>query len=163
MTIPTLYREINRLLCQTLAPSTNRNYKGAFLKFCQSHNLKALPFYETNVMLYVTSISKSSVSKAKIHIAAIKHFAAVIVGQINPQLPRLYMLVLSIKPKRHPNVYQSLWTNWKSSSWVHFWAAVTTAFFKFLRSVVLIFRIYSPYLVLRKVVLIWTLNKYFFV
>ena len=151
MTIPTLYSEMNRLLCQTLAPSTNRTYKSAFqsyLKFCQTHNLKALPFHETNVMLYVTSISKSSVSKAKIHIAAVKHFAAVIVGQLNPPLPRLYMLVRSIKrhskkaPKRMPvtlNKLKVIHTFLLSSSWVQadkcmLWAAVTTAFFGFLRS-----------------------------
>ena len=142
---------MNKLLCKTLAPSTTRNYKCAFqayLKFCKTHNLKALPLYETNVMLYVTSIAKSSVSNVKIHISSIKHFAAVIVGQHNPPLPRLYMLVRSIKrqskkaPKRMPVtlnklkvIYESLaLSSWSQADKCMLWAAVTTAFFGFLRS-----------------------------
>ena len=151
MNISTLFGEMNKLLCGTLAPSTTRTYKGAFqayLNFCKYHNLKALPFYETNVMLYVTSIAKSSVSNVKIHISAIKHFAAVIVGQHNSHLPRLYMLVRSVKrqnkkaPKRMPvclNKLKVIFAFLASSSWsagdkCMLWAAVTTAFFGFLRS-----------------------------
>ena len=142
---------MNKLLCRTLAPSTTRCYKSAFhsyLQFCKLHNLKALPIHETNVMLYVTSIAKSSVSNVKIHISSVKHFAAVIVGQHIPPLPRLYMLVRSIKrqskkgPKRLPVTLSKLRVIFEflaSSSWSQvdkcmLWAAVTTAFFGFLRS-----------------------------
>ena len=151
MTIPILLSEMNKLLCRTLAPSTTRTYKGAFqayLNFCKKYNLKALPFYETNVMLYITNIAKSSVSNIKVHISAIKHFAAVIVGQHNSHLPRLYMLVRAIKrqarkaPKRMPvtlNKLKVIFTHLAASSWSQadkcmLWAAVTTAFFGFLRS-----------------------------
>ena len=142
---------MNKLLCQTLAPSTLKSYKGAFqayLTFCQIHNLKALPLHETNIMLYVTSIAKSSVSKVKIHISSMKHFAALLVGQHKPPFPRLYMLVRSIKrqskksPKRIPvtlNRLKAIHTHLASKSWsfadkIMLWAAVTTAFFGFLRS-----------------------------
>ena len=143
--------EMNKLLCRTLAPSTTRTYKNAFqayLKFCQCHNLKALPLFETNVMLYVTNIAKSSVSNVKIHISTAKHFAALLVGQHNPALPRLYMLVRSIKrhskksPKRIPVTLIGLRaihaflasTSWVQADKIMLWAAVTTAFFGFLRS-----------------------------
>ena len=142
---------MNKLLCRTLAPSTTNTYKGAFqayLKFCQLHNLKALPLHETNIMLYITSIAKSSVSNVKIHISSMKHFAALIVGQHNPPFPRLYMLVRSIKrqskksPKRIPVTLQKLKTihaylastSWSQGDKLMLWAAVTTAFFGFLRS-----------------------------
>ena len=91
---------------------------------------------------------KSSVSNIKIHISSIKHYAAVIVGQHSLPLPRLYMLVRSIKrqskkgPKRMPVTLLKLKVIYEflaSSSWSQadrcmLWAAVTTAFFGFLRS-----------------------------
>lgn len=142
---------MNRLLCKTLAPSTTRSYEGAFQKyllFCQTHNLKALPIFETNLMLFITNISKTSVSNIKIHISAIKHFAAYLIGQQKSYYPRLYMLVRSIKrnstkqPKRMPvtlpklkRIYHFLAScSLAQQDKIMLWAAVTTGFFGFLRS-----------------------------
>ena len=60
-----LHNNMNKLLCRTLAPATTRAYNPAFqkyLRFCQTHNLQALPLVETNIMLFVTDISKTSIS-----------------------------------------------------------------------------------------------------
>lgn len=142
---------MHHLLYRSLAPNTMRSYNSAFQKylcFCQSHDLAALPIIETNLMLYVTSIAKSSVSNIKIHISSVKHFATYYLGQQPSHLPRLYMLVRAIKRqakktrKRTP-VTLSLLKHihlWLASSSLHqadrimVWAAVTTAFFGFLRS-----------------------------
>ena len=46
-----------------LAPVTTRAYNAAFqhyLEFCMTHNFKALPIVETNLMLFVTNISHHS-------------------------------------------------------------------------------------------------------
>ena len=151
MTIPSLFERMLHLLGTTLAPSTTRNYKSAFqkyLEFCQQHNLMALPIHETNLMLYVTHLSTTSVSNVKIHIAATKHFSTYLTGQYNSHYPRLYMLVRAIKrqskktPKRTPVTLPKLkliYSFLASSSCPHadkimLWAAVTTAFFGFLRS-----------------------------
>ena len=151
MTIPTLYQHMFYLLGKTLAPNTTRNYNSAFqkyLQFCRHHNLKALPIHETNLMLYITNISATSVSNVKMHIAAVKHFAAYLIGQHNSQYPRLYMLVRAIKrhtkkaPKRIPVTLPKLKiifsflasTSWQQADKIMLWAAVTTAFFGFLRS-----------------------------
>ena len=142
---------MNQLLQNTLAPSTTRTYNGAFqeyLRFCMFHNLKALPVQETNLMLFVTHISATSISNIKIHISAVKHFAAYLIGQHRAHYPRLFMLVRSIKrrakngPKRIPVTISHLkliYSFIASSSWpqadkIMLWAAVTTAFFGFLRS-----------------------------
>ena len=74
MTISVLYQHMFHLLGKTLAPNTTRNYNGAFqkyLQFCKHHNLKALPIHETNLMLFITNISSTSVSNIKVHIAAV--------------------------------------------------------------------------------------------
>ena len=142
---------MNILLHQSLAPSTTRTYKNAFqhyLKFCMTHNFKALPVVETNLMLFVTNISQTSVSNVKIHICAVKHFCTIYTGQCCSYFPRLYMLVRAIKrktrkrPKRAPVTLPKLKIIHKyldESSFTHhdkmmLWAAVTTAFFGFLRS-----------------------------
>ena len=142
---------MTQLMAKTLAPSTTRTYNGAFqayLEFCQQHNLKALPVHETNLMLFVTYISTTSISNIKTHISATKHFAAYLIGQHTSNYPRLYMLVRAIKrrakkgPKRTPVTLPGLriiYSFIASSSWpqadkIMLWAAVTTAFFGFLRS-----------------------------
>ena len=140
-----------QLLGNTLAPSTTRNYNSAFqkyLKFCQCHNLQALPIHETNLMLFVTHMASTSISNIKVHIAAVKHFAAYLIGQHSGQYPRLYMLVRAIKrrtrksPKRIPVTLPKLRlifyflssTSLAQADKIMLWAAVTTAFFGFLRS-----------------------------
>ena len=147
----TLHHKMNKLLCKTLAPATTRSYKPAFqkyLRFCQTNNLKALPVIETNLMLFVTNISHTSVSNIKIHISAIKHHATYLIGQYGECYPRLYMLVRAIKRqkkklhKRIPVTVAELRLvhAYLNSSSLHvcdrtmLWAAVTTAFFGFLRS-----------------------------
>ena len=142
---------MNHLLCHTLAPSSTRSYNQAFqkyLRFCQSHDLMALPIIETNLMLFITSLSKTSVSNVKLHISATKHFAAYLVGQHSGYYPRLYMLVRSIKrqakkaPKRIPITLSLLNTIHgfimalaiPKADQIMLWAAATTAFFGFLRS-----------------------------
>ena len=139
------------LLHKSLAPATTRAYNNAFqhyLHFCMKHNFKALPIFETNLMLFVTNISQHSVSNIKIHICAIKHFSTLYTGQCRSHYPRLYMLVRSIKrknkklPKRAPVtlpklklVSQYLTTSsLPQHDKMMLWAAVTTAFFGFLRS-----------------------------
>ena len=139
------------LISRSLAPSTIRSYNAAFrgyLQFCKTHNLKALPIFETNLMLFVTSISHHSISNVKIHICAVKHFATYYTGLSCSYYPRLYMLVRSIKrktkkqPKRIPVTLPKLKTIYNhlsaSSLVLHdkimLWAAITTAFFGFLRS-----------------------------
>ena len=151
MNISTLFTHMHQLLCCSLAPNTIRSYKSAFQKyvrFCQSHNLVVLPIIETNLMLFVTSIAKSSVSNIKIHISAAKHFAALNIGQHPFHFPRLYMLVRAIKRqakksrKRIPVTLPLLKVihAWLLASpitpadQIMLWAALTTAFFGFLRS-----------------------------
>ena len=97
---------MHTLLSHTLAPSTNRSYNHAYnkyTKFCQIHNLQALPLHETNIMLYTTHISNTSISNINIHISAIKHFAAYLTGQHSFNFPRLYMPIRSIKRNKKPN------------------------------------------------------------
>ena len=142
---------MNFLLGRSLAPATTRAYNSAFqhyLQFCSTHNFKALPIWETNLMLFITSISQHSVSNIKIHICAIKHYSTIYTGQCGSHYPRLYMLVRSIKrknrkrPKRAPVTLPKLKLIFnyltESSLPQHdklmLWAAVTTGFFGFLRS-----------------------------
>ena len=151
MNIRALHTKMNTLLSKSLAPSTTRAYNYAFqayLRFCHTHNLKALPFYETNLMLFITNISNTSVSNIKINISAVKHFAAYLVGQHGNHYPRLYMLVRSIKRqakktrKRLPvtigllkSIHTFLLTMpGAQADKIMQWAAITTAFFGFLRS-----------------------------
>ena len=150
MTIPILFQNMFQLLGNTLAPSTTRNYNGAFqkyLQFCHCHNLQALPIHETNLMLFVTHIvthtASTSISNIKVHIAAVKHFAAYLIGQHNTPYPRLYMLVRAIKrrtrnsPKRIPVTLAKLKLIFSflaslslgQADKIMLWAAVTTAFF----------------------------------
>ena len=93
----------------------------------------------------------SSYSNVKVHLAAIKHFNILLGYHTTlPPLPRLYMLTRSIKrrnrkygkPRRQPVMPTSLNTlhhHLNNSSYcphdrLMLWAAVTTAFFGFLRA-----------------------------
>ena len=144
-------KRMNMMLLKSLAPATTRAYNAAFqhyLKFCMTHNFRALPIVETNLMLFVTNISHHSLSYVKIHICAVKHFTTLYTGECNSHYPRLYMLVRAIKrkskkrPKRTPVTLPKLKLIYKylrdSGFSLHdktmLWAAVTTAFFGFLRS-----------------------------
>ena len=141
---------MNQLLFRSLAPSTTRSYNAAFQKylhFCQTHDLKALPIYETNMMLFITCIEKTSISNIKTHISAVKHFAAIFSGNKNLSSHH-YMLVRSIKRKAKQSIkripatlthlkliHAFLWASpWPLSDKIVIWAANTTAFFGFLRS-----------------------------
>ena len=144
------------ILQSTLATSTNRNYHSvfnAYISFCRSQNLLALPLQEFNLMLFVTNLSlHTSYSNIKLHISAVKHFD-IYYGyhHIIPPLPRLYMLTRAIKrqhgkkflrPQRIPVTPQLLLkikhfifsTSLNYNDRLMLWAAITCAFFGFLRS-----------------------------
>ena len=74
------------ILQSTLATSTNRNYHSvfnAYISFCRSQNLLALPLQEFNLMLFVTNLSlHTSYSNIKLHISAVKHFNIYIMATI---------------------------------------------------------------------------------
>ena len=150
-----LENNIQSLLSWTLAPSTTRNYTAAYnryQKFCSVHNLQAAPIHEHNLMLFISSISTTSISNIKSHLAAIKHHM-ILYGyhQVIPPLPRLYMLTRAIKrtnrhntrPNRNPITisklnqlkhYLSTNTLLNIFDQTMLWAAFLTAFFGFLRS-----------------------------
>ena len=140
-----------------LATSTNHNYHSAFnayISFCHSQNLLALPLQEFNLVLFVTNLSlHTSYSNIKLHISAVKHFN-IYYGyhHIIPPLPRLYMLTRAIKRQHGKNFFRPqcipvtpqlllkikhclFSTTFSTLQWpLMLWAAITCAFFCFLRS-----------------------------
>ena len=139
----------------SIAPSTRRNYSAAvdvYKTFCSQHELTPFPPSEQNLILYSTHISTfSSHSNVKLHLAAVKHYA-IIQGQavLFRDFDRLYLLLKGIKrsqgrsysiPKRlpiTPTLLRTMNSNLFNSSKlfedkIMIWAAITTAFFGFLR------------------------------
>ena len=91
---------MNTMLTRTLAPNTNIAYTRAYNKynqFCIDNNLQTFPIHETNLMLYITSISSTSISNINVTIAAIKHQSIIQGYHEAPSFPRLYMLVRALK------------------------------------------------------------------
>ena len=154
--IQTLTQKMHQLLSNSLAPRTNTQYSRCtsnYCKFCQNFNLQAFPVIEHNLMLFTTFLSEhSSHSNIKTHLSAIK-FHDIRYGHHTqlPPLPRLYLLVRSIKrtqgsiyskPKRQPITIEMLALIYKQLSTSKLnnhdrqmlWTACTTAFFGFLRS-----------------------------
>ena len=141
------------MLTRTLAPNTNIAYNRAYNKynqFCIDHNLQTFPIHETNLMLYITSISSTSISNINVTIAAIKHQSIIQGYHAAPSFPRLYMLVRAIKrtSKHKKNKKRTAVTlpilktlyNYLNQSLYNYndklmlWAAILTAYFAFLRS-----------------------------
>ena len=139
----------------SLAPSTRRNYASAVMAyntFCVSHNLVPFPPAEQTLILFATHISTySSHSNVKLHLSAVKHHS-IIQGDSIPfrDFDRLYLLLRGIKrsqgrtyslPKRlpiTPSLLRVINQNLFNSSRlfedkVMIWAAITSAFFGFLR------------------------------
>uniref|UniRef100_A0A7M5X165 SAP domain-containing protein n=1 Tax=Clytia hemisphaerica TaxID=252671 RepID=A0A7M5X165_9CNID len=154
--IHTLTKKMHQLLSNSLAPRTNTQYHRCtsnYLLFCRHHNLQAFPIVELNLMLFTTFLSEhSSHSNIKVHLSSIK-FHDIRHGYHTqlPPLPRLYLLIRSIKrthgsthskPKRQPitietltSIYQHLQSsNLNNHDRQMLWTACTTAFFGFLRS-----------------------------
>ena len=147
---------MHQLMSHTLAPSTHRQYDRCikhYLEFCRRLNLHAFPLSEHNLMLHATHLSKhSSYSNIKTHLSAIKYFD-IKHGYHKqlPPLPRLYMLIRSIKRtlgnsrkkiKRQPitilsltKIHEKLLSSaYNQHDRQMIWSACTTAFFGFLRS-----------------------------
>ena len=145
----------NYYLGMSIANNTRRNYSAAveaYHTFCNTHNLVPFPPTEHILILFATHIASfSSHSNVKVHLAAIKH-NSIIDGQNVPfrDFERLYLLMRGIKraqgrlhsvPKRlpiTPHLLRIINTNLFNSSRrfedkVMLWAAITTAFFGFLR------------------------------
>ena len=147
---------MHQLLSHSLAPRTNTQYNRCtsnYLQFCEHFNLQAFPVIERNLMLFTMFLSEhSSHSNIKTHLSAIKFHDIRHGHHIQlPPLPRLYLLVRSIKrthgsdhskPKRQPITIEMLASIYKQLSTPNLniydrqmlWAACTTAFFGFLRS-----------------------------
>ena len=139
----------------SIAPSTRRNYNSALTTyewFCSDTGYQTFPVTEQTLILFATNLaSYSSHQNVKLHMAAIKHFA-IIHGFPAPfkEFHRLYKLIRGIKrslgsshslPKRLPITPPLLLIinrNLFNSSKLYqdklmLWAAITTAFFGFLR------------------------------
>ena len=139
----------------SIAPNTRRNYDAAvrtYINFCYHLRLVAFPALEHNLILFCTHLaSYSSHDNIKVHLAAIKHHA-IIEGFPTPlkDFDRLYLSVRGIKrslgssrslPKRlpiTPSLLRVIHHNLFNSSRlfqdkIMIWAAITTAFFGFLR------------------------------
>lgn len=142
-------------LHNSLAPSTARGYTSAmraYKHFCIRHNVIAFPVSERTLMLFATHLaSYSSHSNIKKHMAAIKHFS-IIKGFITSfrGFERLYLLIRGVRraqgtahsvPQRRPitpPMLRTIRNNLFNSSRFYedkimIWAAITTAFFGFLR------------------------------
>ena len=142
-------------LSVSIAPNTRRNYSSAvevYNGFCLQHSLLSFPPNEQTLILYATHISTfSSHSNVKLHLSAVKHYAT-IQGHDVPfkDYNRLYLLLRGIKrsqgqtyslPKRlpiTPPLLRIMNRNLFNSSRliedkIMIWAAITTAFFGFLR------------------------------
>ena len=139
----------------SLAPSTRRNYNSSLATyewFCNDIRHHAFPLSQQTLILFATNLaSYSSYQNVKLHMAAIKHFA-IIRGFPTPfkEYHRLYLLLRGIKrslgssgslPKRlpiTPPLLRIINRNLFNSSRLYqdkimLWAAITTAFFGFLR------------------------------
>ena len=139
----------------SIAPTTRRNYSAAtntYSTFCCQHNLITFPPKEQTLILFATHIaSYSSHSDVKVHLSAIKHHS-IIQGHHIPfrDFEKLYLLLRGIKraqgpsyslPKRlpiTPHLLKIIQQNLFNSSRLFedklmLWAAITTAFFGFLR------------------------------
>ena len=120
--------------------------------FCTHYSLQALPPSENTLILYATHISSySSHSNVKLHMAAIKHFTTRHGHTIDfAKFLQLYLLLRGIKraegkkfslPKRHPitptllhTIHENLFNSSRPyEDKLMLWAAITTAFFGFLR------------------------------
>ena len=142
-------------LSVSIAPNARRNYTSAvasYNTFCASHNLVSFPPTEHTLILFATHISTfSSHSNVKLHLCAVKH-QSIVQGDHIPfrDYDRLYLLLRGIKrsqgraysmPKRlpiTPSLLRIINQNLFNSSRlfedkVMIWAAITTAFFGFLR------------------------------
>ena len=139
----------------SIAPSTRRNYSSAvnaYHQFCVQHTLIPFPPTEQTLILFATHIASfSSHSNVKVHLSGIKHHAII----HNNYIPfrdyhRLYLLMRGIKrsqgrsrslPKRlpiTPSLLRIIKVSLFNSSRLYedklmIWAAITTAFFGFLR------------------------------
>ena len=143
------------LLEKSLAPSTKRNYEGAFNRyemFCQCHSLSPIPLEQENLILFVTFLSTySSYSNIKMHLAALRYKSIMRISSSPiPDFQRLYYVVRGVKrsqgksckkPLRAP-VTPSMLIMIRSSLFrstrlyedkAMLWAAILTAFFGFLR------------------------------
>ena len=139
----------------SIADTTRRNYSSAinaYHSFCIQHHLIAFPPCQQTLILFATNIaSYSSHSNVKVHLSAIKHQSTVH-GHNVPfkDFDRLYLLLRGIKraqgrthslPKRlpiTPALLRIINKNLFNSSRlfedkIMLWAAITTAFFGFLR------------------------------
>ena len=139
----------------SIAPITRRNYSAAtttYTFFCSQHSLITFPPTEQTLILFATHIaSYSSHSNVKLHLSAIKH-QSIIQGHHIPfrEFEKLYLLLRGIKraqgpsyslPKRlpiTPHLLKIIQHNLFNSSRLFedklmLWAAITTAFFGFLR------------------------------
>ena len=138
-----------------LAPSTRSNYTGAirtYQAFCDHHSLSAYPPTEHTLILYVTHVaSYSSHGNIKLHTSAIKYFATVKGHYIDfTKFAKLYLVIRGIKraqgkkfslPPRQPitpqllhKIQQNLFnSSGRYEDKVMLWAALTTAFYGFLR------------------------------
>ena len=120
--------------------------------FCEHYDFLPFPPTENTLVLYATHIaSYSSHSNVKLHMAAIKHFATVRGSYIDFRgFHRLYLVTRGIKrshgkrfslPKRSPItpdllhiIHQNLFNSSKLySDKLMIWAAITMAYFGFLR------------------------------
>ena len=150
-----LHKKSQYLLSKSIAPSTTRHYTSAmrsYHTFCTHYDLQHNPPTEQNLILYATHVSSySSHKNVKLHLAAIKHFTTIQGSHVQfRDFTRLYTLMKGIKraqgkkfstPKRQPITPTTLLTirnNLFASSRVYedklmLWAAITTAFFGFLR------------------------------
>ena len=142
-------------LAMSIAPSTRRNYStavGAYTTFCSLHDLVTFPPLQQTLILFATHIATySSHSNVKLHLAAIKHHS-ITQGHNIPfrEFEQLYLVLRGIKraqgrthslPKRlpiTPSLLRIMNQNLFNSSRffedkIMLWAAITTAFFGFLR------------------------------
>ena len=147
---------MHQLLSNSLAPRTNEQYNRCinnYILFCRHFMIQAFPVTEYNLMLYATFLSQhSSHNNIKVHLSAIKYHDIRFGHHTQlPPLPRLYLLIRSIKrtqgqkhakPKRQPVTIEMLTQIHKhllASDFSNYdrqmlWTACTTAFFGFLRS-----------------------------
>ena len=139
----------------SIAPNTRRNYSaavGAYSTFCSQHNLATFPPLQQTLILFATHLATySSHSNVKVHLAAIKHHS-ITQGHNIPfrDFEQLYLVLRGIKraqgrnhslPKRLPItppllriINQNLFNSSRTfQDKIMLWAAITTAFFGFLR------------------------------
>ena len=139
----------------SIAPTTHRNYSSAvnlYRSFCSQHQITSFPPCEHTLILFATHIAAhTSHGNVKLHLCAVKH-RSILLGHDIPfsDFHRLYLLLRGIKraqgrshslPKRlpiTPILLRTIKENLFNSSRlfqdkVMIWAAITTAFFGFLR------------------------------